>query len=115
MLLLLAGDVEICPGPQRLKNLKCCVCITGIRKSQTRNSCSGCEGIAHLKCLQDFNYNGPDESPCNMCCGKYEESICCDHEGNVQDPYLSLSINLAKRGLKVFHQNINGLLSKVWT
>ena len=48
-----------------------------------------------------------------MCCGKYQESIRCDHEGIVQDPYPSLSINLEKRGLKVFHQNINGLLSKV--
>ena len=93
MLLLLAGDVEICPGPQRLKSLKCCVCM----KSISRNLCSGCEGIAHLKCFQDFKRNGQDESLCNICCGKYEESVRCDREGSIQDPYPSLSINLEKR------------------
>ena len=57
MLLILAGDVEICPGPTN----KCCSCQKTIRKKQTQLSCDSCKGNFHYKCLID-NFNGRGES-----------------------------------------------------
>ena len=110
MLLLLAGDVELCPGP---KILTCCTCMKGIRKNQSRDLCTDCEQISHLKCLKDYNNNGAEKLLCEMCSKVNDEVIYPDPEGNTQQCYSNLNIKLGKRGLKIFHQNINGLLAKV--
>ena len=64
---------------------------------------------AHLKCLKDYNQNGAEKFLCNMCSKIYDESIDSESAGNVQQCYSNLNIKLEKRGLNVFHPNINGL------
>ena len=47
ILLIIAGDIDFCPGPCS----KCNVCGKGIRKNKSCVSCSGCTDKYHLKCL----------------------------------------------------------------
>ena len=87
--------------------------MKGIRKNQSRDLCTDCEQISHLKCLKDYNKNGAEKLLCEMCSKVNDEDIYPDPEGNAQQCYSNLNIKLGKRGLKIFHQNINGLLAKV--
>ena len=55
ILLILAGDVEICPGPAK----KCYSYQKTISKNQIQLSCDSCKGHLHSKCLMDkFNCRG---------------------------------------------------------
>ncbi len=49
LLLILAGDVELRPGP----SIMCFRCNKTIRKNQSSEMCSHCESKCHLKCLVD--------------------------------------------------------------
>ena len=114
MLLLLAGDVELCPGPSCHSALSCKTCLKTIRKNQSREMCSVCEGICHLKCLKDRFENGVEKLYCPNVCYLSEveaEGLPPGVDNNQSFPNLNNLVG--KRGLKIFHQNINGLLTKV--
>ena len=49
VLLLMAGDIETCPGPVQRK--VCFGCKKTIRKNQRSCFCDGCKKIQHFKCL----------------------------------------------------------------
>ena len=49
VLLLMAGDIETCPGPVQRK--VCFGCRKTIRKNQRRSTCDGCKKTLHFKCL----------------------------------------------------------------
>ena len=49
ILLILAGDVEVCPG----SGLKCFICSKTIRRNHSSECCSQCKRLSHLKCLKD--------------------------------------------------------------
>ena len=97
ILLLLCGDVAMCPGPIKVK---CATCLKSVKSSQSRVSCSTCEGIIHVKCLfQDDN-----EALCQRCLLVNANSVKdqtvnhaeCESAGEL----------LSRKGLKILHQNI---------
>ncbi|XP_048582992.1 uncharacterized protein LOC5512908 isoform X1 [Nematostella vectensis] len=104
-LVLLSGDVSLNPGPTN-----CAVCLKGIRARQPRLPCHLCERIFHLKCLG----------------AEFELSRCCQFcavrsttEGDSEDDS-DVPSNSSKfrefaklRGLKLIHQNIQSLGSKI--
>ena len=64
ILLLLAGDIETCPGPC----LKCNSCQKTIRKNQTLGCCSTCGNQLHMNCLLDMtNRQGKEKLYCSTC------------------------------------------------
>ena len=107
MLLLLAGDVELCPGPNY--KMSCLSCLKTVRKNQSIDVCYNCKERFHLKCLKDVYKNGTEYLYCTR----------CDINGeNVEKEDISfsktkLSAFTNKRGLKIFHQNVNGVLDKL--
>ena len=114
MLLLLAGDVELCPGPSR----KCFTCSKTMRKKQSSDSCFHCGKNCHIKCLVDRIEYGHERLACHSCLHRnntttttavHEES--CDLS-TANGPFTDIRNFLQTRGLKIFHQNINGLASK---
>ena len=50
LLLILAGDIELCPGP----TVKCNICNKTVRKKQKFEKCSGCSIKIHLECSKNF-------------------------------------------------------------
>ena len=75
LLLLLAGDIETCPGPASRK--MCRDCHKTFRKNQRRSNCIQCNETLHLKCLvEDLNASteGPKCQTCFLatakCCGQ---------------------------------------------
>ena len=106
LLLLLSGDIETCPGPID----RCGSCSKALKKNQSRMSCSQCHLKFHLKCF----------------CSDGSGVICssCLFNNNIQDgadhhqqegvhPYdiPELCELVSKKGLKIVHQNIRGLLA----
>ena len=63
LLLILAGDVELCPGP----SVKCVSCNKTIRKNQSSETCCLCESRCHLKCLVDAVDHGHEDLCCPDC------------------------------------------------
>ena len=59
VLLILAGDVELCPGP------KCFVCAKIIRKNQRSTDCCNCGKALHLKCAFDKMVSDQDKFYCH--------------------------------------------------
>ena len=49
MLLIVAGDIETCPGPK----YTCPTCTKTIRKNQKYGCCDTCSSRCHMKCLED--------------------------------------------------------------
>ena len=64
ILLILAGDVELCPGP---RNITCGCCTKTIRKNQAIGKCIECSEKFHLKCLKDKHVRGFEKFYCNLC------------------------------------------------
>eukprot|EP00112_Aurelia_sp_Birch-Aquarium-sp1_P013505 Seg287.7 transcript_id=Seg287.7/GoldUCD/mRNA.D3Y31 product="hypothetical protein" protein_id=Seg287.7/GoldUCD/D3Y31 len=110
ILLILAGDVEIFPGPAN----KCCSCQKTIRKNQTQLSCDSCKGNFHSKCLTD-KFNGHGESYYCKNCDAGSIADVNDDFNNDTDSQTNkeLKQDLQSRGLKIFHQNVNGLYLKI--
>ena len=112
ILLILAGDVELCPGPA----IKCSSCLKVIRKNQVQLKCDTCKKTYHSKCIMD-KLDGMTES--YLCKPCENESRLNSINGNPNDSDHDCLINarlkhdLKIRGLKIFHQNVNGLLSKI--
>ena len=106
ILLLLAGDIEVCPGPCQ----KCGICSKSMRKNQSCKLCSGCGNKFHMKCLFDVIRNGTEKLYCALC---YEARDTAEPEPGVQNIYTDVNNFLKSRGLKFFHQNVNGLFRKL--
>ena len=107
MLLLLCGDIETCPGPI----MKCNTCTKTIRKNQRSQNCSVCNTKFHEKCLVDKLENGGERFYCTMCDMRPDT----DENNNVNDTgmFKTLLSYLKPRGLKILHQNVNGIISKI--
>lgn len=107
-LLLLAGDVELCPGPR----VSCNGCLKAIYRSQPSNVCESCEILFHTRCLTDKLERGKDKFYCSLCLVNTEPDLEKDCRANVR-LYPELSSDLRRKGLKILHLNANGILSKL--
>ena len=107
ILLIISGDIELCPGPCS----KCNVCGKGIRKNQSCVSCSGCTDKYHLKCLSFTIKNSSDKFYCNSC---YTPEAPNSIQGAKAHIYDDLKLFLKSNGMKIFHQNVNGLFRKLY-
>ncbi|CAB4032232.1 Hypothetical predicted protein, partial [Paramuricea clavata] len=106
-LILLAGDVNINPGPVGNRALECPACCKIIRCNQARSSCMLCEHSYHLKCLgADYDLTGY----CRQCSVPSDDLRFDIEELNIS-PKLAKVIEL--RGLKILHQNIQSLRCKI--
>ena len=105
-LLLLAGDVELCPGPACIK---CACCTKTIRKNQSIGNCSGCGERCHLKCLKASFVRSMEKLYCHLCHVNNDENTGF----NNAQVYPKLSRFTKTRGLKILHQNVNGLVRKI--
>ena len=109
ILLLLSGDIELRPGP----SLSCPTCVKVIRKNQQRAKCKLCQNVFHMKCLLDKLERNRELLLCSICNAK--EIQHCTQGNQDQNPQIleKLKKYLGQRGLKILHQNVNGLLSKL--
>lgn len=102
VLLLLAGDVEMCPGP-------CQKCITykrPMKNNQSAEKCFVCGQKFHLKCLVDQIEYGCERVYCRSCMVHKQVDPDIQTADNI---YTDITTFLHARGLKLFHQDINGL------
>ena len=122
---LLAGDIQLNPGPAKnypcslgrsnetcaVPTVKCGLCAKTVRKNQSRASCTSCLKIFHLRCY------GPDfsESLCNLCYLSNNDGQDKSDQIRPEDlqQYDTLDLNefSSRKGLKILHQNIRGLLT----
>ena len=107
-LLLLAGDVELCPGPR----VSCNGCLKAIHRSQPSQVCVSCEILFHTQCLTDKLENGKETFYCSLCNVNIQPNIEKDYNVNVC-LYPELSSDLRRKGLKLLHLIVNGILSKL--
>ena len=121
---LLAGDIQQNPGPAKnypcslgrsnetcaVPTVKCGLCAKTVRKNQSRASCTSCLKIFHLRCYgSDFS-----ESLCNLC--YLSNSDGQDKSDQMRPEVLQqyipdLNEFSSRKGLKILHQNIRGLLT----
>ena len=107
ILLLLAGDIEQCPGPCP----RCNICKKVIRKNQSHGSCFACSGKSHIRCLVDKLEDGTERLYCRTC---FQNTPQRDEDPqDTHQLYEDLNTFLNAKGIKIFHQNINGLLRKM--
>ena len=90
MLLLLAGDVETCPGP----GCRCC-CGKNVKLEQSTGVCIARMGKCHFRCLVDKLQYGGERLFSERCLQYATEN----YVGN----YKELCDFLKTRGLKIFH------------
>ena len=107
ILLILAGDVELCPGPA----LKCFICSKTVRRNQRSDACSECNRLCHVKYLVDTDMSGCKVLFCSTCALSTQSTTepCI----NGDSIYERLKEFAKMRGLKIIHQNINGLIRKL--
>lgn len=102
LLLLLSGDIETCPGPSD----RCGLCLKGLKKNQSRMSCSQCHLKFHLKCFCSDDSGGK----CNSCLSNNNDIQ--DGADQDQQEYVhrydipELSELVSKKGLKILHQTL---------
>lgn len=96
LLLILAGDVEICPGPN------CGACLNNIKHNKQKVTCIGCTQFFHKNCIniKDFITT----SLCTQC--------RLNHDGGRTENDTINSFS-EKRGFKLLHLNVNGLFGKI--
>ena len=98
---------ETCAG----QTVKCGLCTKAVKRNQSRASCSLCLKIFHLRCY------GSDvgESLCNSCyLSNSDGQVNFDQmrQGDFQQYDIpELREFSSKKGLKILHQNIRGLLT----
>ena len=106
LLIRLCGDIETCPGPA----IKCGFCMKVIRKNQSRICCTSCNLLHHIKCVDNVS-----EALCRSCLSKpfevedHTEEARTENENQHELP--ELTELLERKGLKILHQNIGGLLA----
>ena len=108
LLLLLSGDIKLCPGPC----VKCPTCSKSIRKNQRKEKCLHCGNDVDLKCLVDKIAYGYEQMWCRSCIVKEALEGEPVTRGN-ESIYQHLADFLKPQGLKLFHQNVNGLVNKL--
>ena len=101
LLVILAGDTEINPGPR----VTCSTCVKEIKRNQLKAKCKTYGVCFHPKCTKE---NFGEDIYCRLCYICPEENEYTNND--CYDKLRSLTIN---RGLKILHQNVNGLLSKI--
>ena len=104
LIMLLSGDLEVNPGPCD----QCTTCCKRISKNQRKGLCHLCKNRFHLKCLKIEMVNGREKCFCTNCFVVTDDN---NQEG-IPSPYTELNEFLKGRGLKLFHQNVNGLFNK---
>ena len=110
LLLLICGDVEICPGPRT--STKCRLCSKTVRRNQANVFCVNCKESFHLKCVGSVF---DDSEFCMVCTSQQngeEVQNTESEDSDVRRQIPEMDELLNKRGLKIFHQNIRGLLLK---
>jgi exonuclease III len=101
LLVILAGDIEINPGPR----FTCITCAKDIRRNQLKAKFKTCCEYFHAKCMIE---NFDEDLYCRVCHIQPEET------GQTKKYcYKELQWLITNRGLKILHQNVNGLLSKI--
>eukprot|EP00112_Aurelia_sp_Birch-Aquarium-sp1_P018492 Seg442.3 transcript_id=Seg442.3/GoldUCD/mRNA.D3Y31 product="hypothetical protein" protein_id=Seg442.3/GoldUCD/D3Y31 len=116
VLLLMAGDIETCPGPVVRK--VCFGCRKTIRKNQRNSKCDGCKKILHFKCLGEDQETTNNGLKCYSCLQLRTRA----HDNTAESTGVPM-VNIADetcfeefqsyvkaRGLKILHQNVCGLL-----
>ena len=101
LLVILAGDIELNPGPC----VTCTTCAKKIKRIQIKAKCKTCGVYYHAKCMKE---NFGEDIYCRLCYIYPEESQYTNN-----DCYNELRSLMINRGLKILHQNVNGLLSKI--
>eukprot|EP00794_Sanderia_malayensis_P020782 gene20782-22810_t len=87
------------------------MCNKTVRKNQTSATCFGCKDKFHLRCAIDILEDGCERLYCKDCLpADTETQTQFDDTRPVFD---NLNEFLKTRGLKLFHQNLNGLLRKI--
>ncbi|CAB3977616.1 Hypothetical predicted protein [Paramuricea clavata] len=107
MLLILAGDIELCPGPNKAT---CKDCLKTIRRNQRQGECERCNSALQLKCLIDSTENHAENLICRGCADMPMENPADDLSAV---NYGHLNDFLRCGGMKLLHQNVNGLYSKI--
>ena len=110
LLLLICGDLEICQGPRI--STKCRLSSKTVRRNQANVCCVDCKESFHLKCVGSVF---DDSELCMVCTSQQDGEEVQNTESEDSDvrrqiPEMDELLN--KRGLKIFHQNIRGLLLK---
>ena len=101
ILLILSGDIEVCPGPRA----RCIECEKCFRRNTDQRTCSGCSVKFHDKCLNLVS----GVFTCNACTPQRQPN----HEANPMKRSLKELESLCRLpGLKMIHQNIRGLFGK---
>ena len=107
ILLLLAGDVETCPG----SGCKC-YCGKNIKLEHSTGICIACTEKCHIRCLVNKLQYGGERLFCRRCVlNTLPQKKDNDAETAVV-VYKELCDFLKTRGLKIFHQNVNVLFRK---
>ena len=104
LLLLVAEDIESCPGPK----YTCSSCTKTVRKNQKYGSCDTCYTRCHMKCLTDILTDGKESMFCSIC--HIEEYNEAENVSFINQDFCCF---LTSRGLKIVHQNINGIVGKI--
>lgn len=113
LLLLIAGDVESCPGPVPRKT--CLSCHKTIRKNQRRAICINCNETLHLKCLVEELNVSTMGLTCQTCLVAKDErreqpAREDDGSGTENECFAEFKSYAKARGLGLYHQNVCGLV-----
>ena len=106
ILILLAGDIETCPGPG--PKYTCPTCSKTIRKNQKFGCCDTCNSRCHMKCLTDILIERMESLFCSLC--RVEDLAGVESASFINDNFRCF---LGSRGIKIVHQNINGIIGKI--
>ena len=107
--LIMCNDIDLNPGPVS-DALVCTTCSKLIEKNQPRTNCFRCKSVKHLKCLKScYDVN----RICQQCSVGMNDNISDD--GIVYSSQVIMKMNDIFRasGVKILHQNIRSLLSKI--
>ena len=94
--------------------IKCEICSKGIRKRQTSSACHACGNMFHSQCLLDYFKDRSEKLFCKLC-NTTEDTTkpTALSQGVNVSIYQELNDFLKARGMKFFHQNVNGLFQKL--
>ena len=106
LLLLLCGDIEMCPGPA----VKCGSCLKAMKRNHSSVLCCKCFKIYHLGC---FENSTEGEAMCRSCKAVHPSESDDLHGGYGAESCTIPELRelLSLKGLKLLHQNIRGLLA----